>query len=96
MVLEESIQFIILFAITVFFSGFAFTLKDSRYVFIFKLLGVLCWFVLGVSEFIFFGVNQFLAAPLMLLFIGFGLVFAVSMVDDYQKLAHEKIWDFKD
>jgi hypothetical protein len=61
-----------------------------------KLIAGLCWFIFGISQFYFFGPNQTLAAPLMILFVAFGMFFVFSMFDDHRKLQKDKIWNFDD
>lgn len=93
--LSETIQFIVIFAVTVVFSAFALVLEDKNYTrLVLKVIAGVFWFIMAVTQIYFFGGTQLLAVPLMLMFAAVGLFYCFSIVNDFKTQKHERIWDF--
>lgn len=94
MVLEETFLFTAILVSTLVFSVIA--LLDTEYRLLFKFVAGLCWFVMGLSQFYFFGVGHALAIPMMFLFMGFGMVYSFSIVSDFRQKKRDKVYGFMD
>jgi hypothetical protein len=100
MALSETIQYIIPFGVTMVFTAFAFALstgKDNKELsLIFKGIAGLCWFMMSLIQFFFFGSEALLAIPTTILFMGFGFIFTFLIVQDFGEQKKERIWRFQD
>lgn len=94
MVVSETIQYITILGITIIFS--AFSLINIEQKLVMKVSAGLCWFIMALTQFFFFGVTQALTIPLMFMFLGFGLIFSFSIVTDFKNKKHDAIWNFND
>ncbi len=92
MVLSETVVYVSLLGVTLAFSAFALASEMHRMAL--KIIAGLCWFVMALTQFFFLGGSALLAAPLSLLYVGFGLVFCFSMVTEFNETKRRKIWDF--
>lgn len=97
MVLSETVQFVVIFAVTTFFSAFALAVDNKDYIRItLKVIAGLCWFLLAVTQIYYFGGTQLLAVPFMMLCTGIGLVYCFSIVNDFRTEKHNRIWSFSE
>lgn len=97
MVLSETVQFVVIMAVTVIFSAFALAIEDKNYTrLVLKLIASFCWFILSLTQLYFFGASQMLAIPLTLMFLGIGLFYAFSIVNDFRLAKHDRIWSFSE
>lgn len=96
MVLSETVQFVVIFAVTTFFSAFALALSEDRgnIRIILKVLSSVCWITLSLSAFTLFA-GSILLVPSALIFMVIGVVFAFTIVIDFRTEKHSKIWDFE-
>lgn len=94
MVLEESIQFSTVLIVTLAFTVISLFANKEGLKLALKLIAVICWFVMSISSFLFFGVDTALAIPLMFLFLGIGLVFAFSIVTDWTIEKKDRVFKY--
>lgn len=94
MVLEESLLYSALFVSTLVFSVVA--LLNTEYRLLLKVVAGLCWFVMALSQFYFFGVASALSIPVMFLFLGFGLIYCFSIVSDFKQAERDRVYGFMD
>jgi hypothetical protein len=93
MVLSETIQYVTILGVTVFFSAFSFA--DTEHRLVIKIVSGLCWFVMALTQFYYFGVTQVFAVPFMFLFLGLGTIFCFSIVTDFRQKKRDEIWNFE-
>lgn len=94
MVLPETIQYASLLGVTIVFSAFALTIDKEGLKLVLKLTATICWFVMALTQFFFFGGSNVLAAPMVMLFLAFGIIFAFSTVTDWNTEKKDRIWKF--
>ncbi len=94
MVLEETYLFAAIVTTTLVFSVVA--LLNTEYRMLLKVLSGLCWFVLALTQFYFFGVDHALGVPLMFLFLGVGMFYSFSTVSDFRQKKRDEIYNFRD
>ena len=94
MVLSETIQYVTILGITIVFSAFSFMEFEHRLTV--KVIASLCWFVMALTQFYYFGASQVLAVPFMFLFLGLGMVFSFSIVTDFRQKKRDEIYNFGD
>jgi hypothetical protein len=96
MVLSETIQYITVLAVTIFFSAFAFVIEKEMLQVVLKVIAGVCWFSMAVTQFYFFGGSQLFAVPSTIMFFGIGIVYIFSIVYDFKQENKDKIWNFGD
>jgi hypothetical protein len=79
---------------TILFS--AFSLADTEHRLLFKVVAGLFWFINSLTALYFFGGSGLLSVPLMLMFMGLGLVFCFSIVVDFKQKERDRIYGFMD
>ncbi len=94
MVLEETFLFTAILVSTLVFSIVA--LINTEYRLLLKVVAGLCWFVMSLTQFYFFGVDNVLAVPVMFLFLGFGMVYSFSIVSDFRQKKRDEVYGFMD
>lgn len=94
MVLSDTILYITLYATTIVFS--AFSLADTEYRLMMKVIAGLFWFVDSLTVFYFFGGSGVLVVPLAMLFAGLGLVYSFSIVSDFKQKERDRIYSWMD
>jgi len=94
MVLEETFLFSAIFVTTLVFSILA--LVNTEYRLLMKVTAGLCWFVMALTQIYFFGVANVLVVPVMLLFLGFGMVYSFSIVSDFRQRKRDEVYGFLD
>jgi hypothetical protein len=93
MVLEETFQFAAILIITLVFSTVS--LLNLEYRLLLKIVAGLCWFIMALTQIYYFGGGQLLAVPLMLLFLGLGMVYSFSIVSDFRQRKRDEIYNFE-
>ena len=96
MVLSETVTYITLLVVALAFSILALAIKDQGYRIILKIIAGLSWLVMSVTSIFFLGGSALLAVPMMLMFLGIGLVFFFTMVRDFYQEKKSRIWQFED
>ena len=92
MVLSDTLAYVTILGITVVFS--AFSLADTEYRLIMKIIASLSWFIMGLTQFFFFGGSYLLAVPLCFFFIAVGVFFSFSIVTDFRNKKRDEIYSF--
>jgi uncharacterized membrane protein len=88
MPLSETLQYTVVFAITIIFTAISLTL--DIYPALTKLIAGLCWFIMGLLQFVLGGAQSVLTIPLTFLFIAFGLVFWFFGFQEFFEIKKEK------
>lgn len=96
MVVSETVQYVTILGLSIVFSVLALVIQENTYRLVLKVSASLCWFILSLTQFLFLGGSATMAVPLAMLFLGFGFVFAASIVTDFQSQKREKIFGFED
>jgi len=78
MPISETIQYAIVFALTIIFSVFALTIEKHQI--LLKITAGICWFIMAVLQYVFGGVAATLTLPLSLLFSVLGFIFFASTI----------------
>ena len=92
MVLSESIQFITILGVTLAFTVFSFMDIEQRLTM--KVIAGICWFVMSLTTFFFFGTGQLLSVPLTFMFLAFGMISMFSIVTDFKQKKRDQVWNF--
>lgn len=61
-----------------------------------KVISAIFWFIDGLTVFYFFGASSLLAIPLMMMFLGLGLVFTFSIVTDFKQKERDRVYGWMD
>lgn len=96
MVVSEAVQYVTVLGLSIVFSVLALVIQENTYRLTLKIIASLCWFIFALTQFMFIGGSAVMAVPLAMLFLGFGFVFAASIVTDFQSQKREKIFGFED
>ena len=95
MVLTETVAYTSMLAITIIFSCIALALGNKEKIrIVIKVIAGMSWFVLSLTQIYFFGASFLLAVPLMAMFMGIGMVFSFSIVQDFKTEKNRRIFSF--
>ena len=94
MVLSLTIAYISILGITITFS--AFSLIDTEYRLVLKIIASLSWFIMSLTQFFFFGGSFALAVPMMMFYMALGLFFSFSIVTDFRQKKRDEIYGWMD
>lgn len=76
--MSETIQYIIVFGLTIIFSVFALTME--KHALFLKIAAGVCWFIMAVTQFILGDITSALTLALATLFSVFGFIFFFSTI----------------
>lgn len=93
--LSDTMAYVTVIMVTVIFTVFALTIQDAFWKISLKMLSMICWFIMGLTMFYFFGFT-FLTDIFALLFVIVGFFFPVSVIKDMLDVKKERAWSFKD
>lgn len=91
MPVSETVQYIVLFAITVIFSVFALTLDTYRL--ILKILAGFCWFILALLQFIVGDITSGFTMGIAFFFMGIGIIFLFSTIQEFFEQRKKGFYD---
>lgn len=92
MVLEDSLAYITILVISVVFSSFS--LADTEYRLVLKIIASLSWMIMALTQFYFFGGSYMLAAPLAFFYVALALFFTFTIVTDFRQKKRDEVWGF--
>ena len=95
MVLTETISYVTLLGLTIFFTSFALMFQDKMWKVVLKLVAGIFWMVMAISQFYFFGGSAFLMI-LALPYAIFGMILFFAIFNDYLGDKKDRIWNFND
>lgn len=93
MPISETIQYTIMFGLSVIFSILSFALDENRI--IMKIIAGLCWNIFAILQWVMTSPPTNLVYAFSFLFFGFGFVFWASTVQDWFRQKKEAIWSFE-
>ena len=92
MPISETIQYIIVFGVTVIFTVFALTIEKNRL--FLKIAAGTCWFIMAVIQFILGDITSALTLVLPTLWFAFGFILFFLTIRDWKGEKKDHIWKF--